>query len=388
MGTTPQTFTARQLAEILGRNQGPELFFQQPFATLTSPVIPKVINLNRPLERIHIVWRGRVQIATANFTTIASEAPQTIIQRIRLTGLHRRYGALAPIDISGATAFAYTRLFRLRTSSLYITTGGITTRQADPSVPFQQVGTTFGNIGTYDLEVHYDIPLIPILNVGSESEISTVPFLFQQADWQDTLQLQLFFGDATSFGTPGTAVTTFSAFGSGSGSPLVSIFSNYEILGPLANSVSPAVVVRNEQTITTVTSVANNVRLLLMQKQKTGNILIKSGTLLTGSSAGVSVFGALQDTMLDLTQVVVDNKPVRNNFNNFAQKEYAGYVFGTALPQGYLNFPFQDSMSPYTYFRGDLLAGGSTFEVDSNILTANANNAVGIIQEQVIGDPQ
>ena len=385
MGSSPQTFSSRQLAEILGRNQGPELFFQQAFSTLTSPVIPKVINLNRPLERIHIVWRGRVQIATANFTTVAAEAPQTIIQRIRLTGLHRRYGALAPIDLTGATAFAYTKLFRLRTSSLIING----TRQADPGVPFAQVGTVFGNIATYDLEIHYDLPLLPILNIGSESEIATVPFLFQQADWQDTLQLQLFFGDATSFGTPGTAVTTFSAFGSGSGSPLVSIFANYEILGPLANSVSPAVVVRNEQTITAgVTSVANNVRLLLMQKQKTTNIVVKSGTLLTGSSAGVSVFGTIVDNMLDLTQVVVDNKPIRNNFNNFAQKEYAGYVFGTVLPGGYLNFPFLDSMSPYTYFRGDLLAGGSTYEVDSNVLTANAQNAVAIVQEQVIGDPQ
>ena len=94
MGTSPKQFSARDLASILGRNQGPELFFQQTFATLQSPVIPKNLNVNRPLERIHIVWRGRVTIAGANFTAVAAEAPQTIIQRIRLVGTHQRFGSL------------------------------------------------------------------------------------------------------------------------------------------------------------------------------------------------------------------------------------------------------------------------------------------------------
>jgi hypothetical protein len=372
------------LAQILGRNQGPELFFQQAFAALSAPIIPKNINLNRPLERIHLVWRGRVVIGVANFTAVAAEAPQTIIQRIRLTGTHRKFGALVPIDISGATAFAWARLTRQKTSSLYING----TKQAEPSVPFAQTLANFGNTGTYDLEIHYDIPLGPVLPTGSE--LSIVPFLYQQQDWSDTLQLQIFFGDATSFGTPGgTTTTTFTAFGSGAGTPTVSVFTNYEILGPLANNVPSGICIRNEQNATgVVTAVANNVRLLLLQKQKTTFVNVKTGTLLTGSSAGVSVFGALSDTMLEMTQLIVDNKPIRNNFNNFAAKEYGGFVFDTTLPQGYLTFPFDDSMNPLTFYRGDLLAGGSNFEIDTNIATANANNACLIVQEQVYGDPQ
>ena len=154
------------LAQLFGRNQGPELFFQQPFTALTSPVIPKPLNINRPLERIHIIWRGRVVIGTAAISPVASEAPQTIIQRVRLTGTHRKYGSLTLLDMSGASIFALSRLFNQRSCSLYINT----TRQPEPTVPFQQVAATFGNVATYDLEIHYIIPMFPILPPSAGSQ--------------------------------------------------------------------------------------------------------------------------------------------------------------------------------------------------------------------------
>lgn len=373
----------RALGAIMGRYQAPELVFQQPFTALTSPIIPRNINLTRPLESLKIVWRGRVVITVANFTAVASEAPQTIIQRIRLTGTHRQFNQLAPIDISGATAFAWARITQVRSNSLIING----TRQADPGMPFQQVGATFGNTGTYDLEIHYDVPLTPFLPLSSR--IALIPFLYYPQDWADTLQLQLFFGDNTSFGTPGTAVTAFTAFGSGAGSPTVSIFANYCLLGPLANSISSAVAVRNEFTIVggPVAAVSNAQRLTLLQKQRTNFVLFKAGTLLTGSSAGVQVYGALQDTMLDRTVILLDNKPVRNNQANFSQKEYLGRMFNTIVPGGYNGFTFVESGNPLTMYRGDLIPGGSTFELDSDVLLAAANQATSIVQEQVFGNP-
>lgn len=384
MSTTPKQFTSRDLASILGRNQGPELFFQQPFTAGQSPIIPKNINVNRPLERLHIVWRGRVTIAGANYTNVAAESPQTILARVRLTGQHKRYGSLTPIDVSGATLFALPYLTRhTRGSSLYI--NGV--RQPSLNVPLSQAPATFGNIGTYDIEIHYNIPVGPLLPEGSK--ISTVPFLFLDSDWGDTLQLQLFFGDQTSFGTPaGGTTVAFSAFGSGGGSPLVTIETNYEILGPLAKQIATAVLVRSEQLqIAPLGANGNNVRIQLLQKQKTTNLIFKTGTLLTGSGAGVSVFGSMSDNVLDFTQMVVDNKPIKNIFNNFALKEYSGFAFDTVLPGGYNLFTFLDSQNPLTYYRGDLLAGGSTFELDSNVVGGGANVAAQVMQEQVIGDP-
>ncbi len=80
MAADAQQFSPRDVASIIGRNQGPEQFFQQPFAALTSPIIPKNLNVNRPCERISIQWKGRVTITVANYTAIAAESPQTIFR--------------------------------------------------------------------------------------------------------------------------------------------------------------------------------------------------------------------------------------------------------------------------------------------------------------------
>ena len=378
-------FSRRAVASLLGRYQGPELFFQQPFVALTSPIIARNINLTRPLDSIKLVWRGRVVVAVANYAAVAAEAPQTIIQRIRLSGTHRLYNQLVPIDISGATAFAWARLYQSQGSTLIINGA----RQPELSVPLAQLAATFGNIATYDLEIHYHIPLGPQLHPSSR--IAGIPFCYLPQDWADSLQLQIFFGDATSFGTlGGGGTTTFTAFGSGAGSPSVSIYCNYLILGPLANSIQAAVTVRNEQTTVgqSAAAIAAGVRLSLLQKQKTTNVVVKSGTMLAGTSSGVQVYATLADTILERTQIVLDNKPVRNNSNNFAAKEFIARQFNTVYPGGYLGFSFIDSMNPLTYFRGDQVPGGSTFELDSDIATAGATQSFSLIQEQVFGTPR
>ncbi len=75
--------TPRALFSILGRNQGPELFYRLPFNPLDATPIPKNINLTRPMERLHIVWRGHVSITGANYLAVAAEAPATIIQNVK-----------------------------------------------------------------------------------------------------------------------------------------------------------------------------------------------------------------------------------------------------------------------------------------------------------------
>lgn len=374
--------------KTVSRYQGPELFSVVNFAALGNVIVPRQLNLNRPAESIKLHWRGRVVLGVANIAPIASEAPQTIIQRIKITGTHAKFNQQTPLDMTGASVFAYARLFQTRGSSLLITNGaGAQTRQGELGVPLQQVGATFGNTGTYDLEIVYDIPLSPLLGPGDA--VQTTPYLWYPQDWADTIQMQLLFGDGTSFGTLGTTTVTFSSFGSGAGTPTVSIFVNYAILGPLANAFSSAVVIRNEQ-ITVggpVAAIANNVRLAILQKNRTLNVVLKTGTVLTGTSVGVQVFASLLDNLLDATQIIVDNKPIRNNFNNFAAKEYVGRQFNTVYPQGYINFTFVDSLNPVSLLHGELIPGGSTFELDSNVLTATANQAFALIQEQVFGDP-
>lgn len=380
--------TARQIASLLGRNQGPEFFFQQPWTALNNVVIPKAINLNRPLERLHLVWQGRISVATANIAPVYPESVQNLLQTIKLTGTHAAFKAITPINLTGADAFAWPKLFKSRGATIYV--NGARSENLDIPAGFPTgtgfLGTTAGS--PYDVEIHFIIPLTPVLPVAAK--VALVPFLYQQKDWGDTLQLFLTFADQTALGTIGTSVVTFSAFGSNTGTPQLFLFTNYEILGALAESISSAVVIRNTQNVpqAQITGAASTLqRLQLLQKQKTTNVLLKSGALAAGTSPGVSVYSALSDVIFQQTQLIADNKPVRNNFLNSAYKEYQAYSFDARWPQGYFDFSFLDSMNPLTAYPADQLAGGSVFELDSQILTGGATNFAEVIQEMYLGVP-
>ncbi len=377
---------SRVARAVLGRYQGPEQFATTTHTgAVTQTVIPKNLSMNRPLAFLWLRWKGRVVIAGANFSAVAAEAPQTIINRIIVQGTFKGT-SLTPINLSGATAYAYARMFGIRGSSSYIGT----TRQAELSSPLAQTLANFGNTGTYDLDIWYAIPTFPIVSASSRAQ-NIVPYLWQPADWADTLQVTLNFGDQTSFGTPaGMTTTTFTAFGSGAGSPTCEIYTEYAILGPLRAGFRTAAVVRNENSINSgVTALATNVRIMQLQKQKTTNVIVKSGVQLTGTTSGVSVFASLNDTTLETTQIIVDNKPIRNNRSNLASKESIGYKFTTIEPQGYLPFSFIDSQSARTAFRADLpsvVGSGSDFGLYSDIIAANANTVINVIQEMIFAD--
>lgn len=371
---------------VLGRYQGPEFFASTTHTgVVTQTLIPKNLSMNRPLAFLWLRWKGRVVIAGANYSAVAAEAPQSIINKIIVQGTFKGT-SLTPISISGATAYALTRLFGIRGSSSYIGT----TRQAELTSPLAQTLANFGNTGTYDLDIWYCIPTFPIVS-GSSRAQNQVPYLWQPADWADSLQVTLQLGDNTSFGTPaGMTTVTYTAFGSGSGSPTVEIYTEYSILGPLRAGFRTACLVRNENQITSgVTSLASNVRLMPLQKQKTTNVILKSGINLTGVTSGVNVFASLNDTTMERTQILVDNKPVRNNLSNLASKESIGYKFTTIEPQGYLPFSFIDSQSARTAFRADLpsvVGSGSDFGLYTDIIAANANNVINVIQEMIFAD--
>lgn len=380
----------RAARAYLGRFQGPEFFASTTHTgVVTQTLIPKNLSMNRPLAFLWLRWRGRVVIGVANYTAVAAEAPQSIINRIIVQGTFKGT-SLTPISLSGATAYAYARMFGIRGSSSYITTGGVTTRQAELTVPLAQAGANFGNTATYDLDIWYCIPTFPIVS-GSSRAQNIVPYLWQPADWADSLQVTLQLGDDTSFGTKaGGTTVAYTAFGSGAGSPTVEIYTEYAILGPLRAGFRTACVVRNENSITSgVTALATNVRLQPLQKQKTTNVILKSGVNLTGVTSGVNVFASLNDTTLENTQILVDNKPVRNNRSNLASKESIGYKFTTVEPQGYLPFSFIDSQSARTAFRADLpsvVGSGSDFGLYTDIVAANANTVINVIQEMLFAD--
>lgn len=372
-------------AASVGRFQGPELFFSQDvnLATPSTLNVPRPLNLNRPAEGMSIILKGRIAVTAANMATVAPEAVQNLLQEILLNGTHRQYGNLTPIRLSGSTVFAMQKLVQGFNSDVIV--NGV--RQVDLGRPIVSIfpGTTASS--PYDFIVVYNVPFGPQMGIGQSTKRDLASYLYQPADWGDTLQLQLRFGDATALGTLGGATVAFTAFGSGAGLPNVAIHLNYSVLGPFANALKTGVVIRQQQQfLGTFATAALSQRLSQLQKQITTGVLLKTGTTQT-TTGGVNTFATLVDTLLDRTQIVVDNKPVRNNQSNFVMKAYLQRMFDTVIPAGYFPLSFVDGQNAQLSYRGDGLAGGSTYEIFSDILTSGGTQQIDMVQEMIYGGP-
>lgn len=360
-----------------------------PIAAGGTSLINRNVSLQRPLTEIIIRGLYRVTIATANIASPTAESPQNFLNRIRVFGTWRN-GQQVPWDISGATAFVGRRIFQLRGNSLFLdSTSGAGTaevRQPEPSIPFGQVAATFGNIGTYDIEVFYSLPCAPFIP-QSVRATNTPRFWWLPEDWLDSLQLQLSFGDATSFGGI-AANTTITNFGSGAGTGVFEVYFKYGQLGKLRGTYQSAIMIRNEQNIVggSVGAIGNLIQLIPLSKQKTTNVIVKTGQVQQGTSGAAFVFSTLTDLMLDTTQIVVDNKIIRNVYSNRAEKESLGDQWDTVVPQGYFLFSFMGSGNPRSAFRGDnpaVVGPGAQFAVVTNVITPGAHPAASVIQEQI-----
>ena len=118
---TPAQFRAalEASASVLGRYTGPELFFQQNVALTAAGGaqtvnLPRTLNLNRPVSDIFISLRGRITVTVGPYTAVAPEALQNLVQNIQIQGIHKDFGNLTPIKLSGATAFIWPALTQAR----------------------------------------------------------------------------------------------------------------------------------------------------------------------------------------------------------------------------------------------------------------------------------
>lgn len=392
---SPAEFQRQQVAAAtqLARFSWPELWFQQQTAitstggsTIVSPGIP--LNLTRPIESLTLLLSFRVTVSVAPFTAVAPEAPQNFLQRIQLQGNHKDYGGITPFNVTGATTYALGRQFQLETGGgnyLISKNGGALTRANQPGRPF--VSSFDGAVGTHDIIVAYHVPFGPSLAPGQAVRKQSTNYLLQPLDWGNTLQLQAFLGDATSFGDNTGATTVFAGFG-GTGNPNLQVFANYSLLGTFQNKMQRSgVIMRNEQQLNNQTATGTAVLLSQLAHQITTSILLKSGSIQTVLSAGVDTLASLSDLMLEATQLQVDNKALRNNISNFTQKAYAERMFNTISPSGYFPISFVDGGGSLLAYRGDKLPGGSQWNLVSNVITAGAAQRLRMLQEYCLGGP-
>jgi len=377
-------------ASVLGRFTGPELFFQQNVALTGAggPLtvnLPRTLNLNRPVADIFLSLRGRLTVTVGPYTAVAPEALQNLVQNIQIQGIHKDYGNLTPINLSGATAFMWPALFQPRGNGTSIINGVY--QQFPAGRPM--VSNFSGAVGTHDFILVLRLPVGPMLGQGQAVKRQYTNFMWMANDWADSLQTQIRFGDATALGDTTGATAAFTAFGSATGQPVMALHLNYSLLTQFAGLVRSGVVIRTEQpTAQQQTALTTNAVLQTLQKQITPNVLLKTGTIQTaGLTAGIDTLATLDDLQMDRTQITVDNKPVRNNQDNIVFKADMEAYWSTLLAQGYFLMSFVEGQNALLSYRGDGLAGGSQFQLQSDVIAASANNRQRFIQEMIYGGP-
>ena len=377
---------ARDLRRYTGRFTGPQQFDNFNFTALASRIIPKPMPLAQPLSHIMIEWKGRVVIATANFTSVDPESVLNIIQNVQWTGTHATLSNQTPWNGPFATLFKLMKLYGIKGNDVYINTVRLTDDTLSNGIPT----ATFGNTGTYDIDIICTVPVYPF-GVG---DAQSMLYCYNEQAWGQTLNMRYTLGDATAFGVPGTATTTFTAFGSGSGSPSINVSLVYASLGPLAGRIGQAVCIRNWQAINSVLqSNTSTIRLALLQNQRTLDVVVKTGTLGSGRTAGIYTLSALSDTIMEQTLLRKNNTQIRNLYNNSTTKSFYGWRMMTVQPIGYLGLFFDDGYSEtnsFAAYEGDnpaILPSGAQFDVASQIVGAAGTNTGEVVQEYLIGHP-
>lgn len=356
------------------RLQGPNFFQNLTFAQNTE-VIP-VGDLTRPkwLWGLLCEFKGRVAVATAAATNVLAEAPQSLINYIKVEGQHKTLGNRTIFYLRGPSAMQLVNLYG-RGRTLTLNNGGIVPNAANLAV------------GNYDFDMAFIIPFPPQGIPLSQQAM----FMLKTEDWK-TLQIRVAFGDPTALVTTiGTAVFSFSAFGSATGSPVFTINTIEPQLGSFRNSINPALVRRSWQDVTTPLTAASGTDLLLAPLT-TGYryraATFKQMTVATARSAGVVVAAqnGLSDGLVTRELVKLDQALIRNPFNTFAAKEWTGYASEFSQPTGYALTEFCEGGDIRTAFPAHRLTPSNRFEFRGDVVAA-ANQQGELIEEYIEGNP-
>lgn len=384
----------QNLSEIY-RPAGPkQILLAQPWTSGGSLTLTQQVDLSLPIRGIRIVFKGRVVIGTAGFTTANPEGFLNLISSIIIQGTNaRQQGNLTLWNADLASLFMIQNFFAYRGAAFYsINSGSGEVELAPPTMPMPATYAPITATGTYDFRIVLDIPFHPFQSNGFGKEPLTVPqFLVRNEEWKDSLQIVIGMGaqaGAGATGVLGTAaggtVITFSAYGSGSGTPTIDFYSLPVLMGTtLKDQILPGVISRVSTPITTaMQNAGTGVALLNMQKQPTPRVFFKQGV-----STVSPAFSSLTDTNVTALGIQLgQNRNVRNVLDIFSHKLQQADVYSRDLIQGYTMFDFMDQGNPDSAYSGQDIGDGATLQVTGNV-TGVANALALMIQEQVLQQP-
>src|ERR1700722_3284715 len=291
--------------------------------------LSQVVDLSLPIRGIRIKYQGRLVVGTLAMTSANPKGFLNLLSNIVIQGTNARQKGnvtLWACDLS--TINGALHLVNSGRASYYsINSGTGETQVSQPATPWPTDNSTFGPTGTYDYRILIDIPFHPFSVQANGNHPHWVPaFLVRNEEWKDSLQLQFTFaavptGAATPgpLGTPAaTSTLTFTAYGSGTGTPTLDVYSLPIVMGlDLKDGVFPGILSRVSTAINTILQNAGNgVTLLNMQKQPTTRVFVK-----TGVGTAPPAMTALSDTNVSAIGILLGaNRNVRNVVDDFAHK--------------------------------------------------------------------
>lgn len=386
----------KSLSEMY-RPIGPKLITANiPWSSGGSAAIVQQTDLSLPIRGIRLVFRGRLVIGTAAFTSGNPEGYLNLISNIKIQGTNsRQKGNLTLYDIDLATMFTMCHLFAQRGHGYFTLNSGTgETLVPTPTTPFPANGATgYFNVatGTYDFRIVQDFPFHPFKSNSFGKQPLVIPgFLVRNEEWKDSLQILLTFGAqaGNSTGALGvaaaTTTVTFTAYGSGAGTPTIDLYSLPVQMGlDLKDSVVPGVVSRVSTPYNTILqSAGTNVSLVNMQKQPTPRVISKFGT-----STVAPFFATLSDTNVTQLGVLLGgNRNVRNKVDIFSHKNQQADIYDRDMIQGYIVQDFIENGNPDSAFPGQDVGDGATFQQIADVV--GVANGFGLtVQEQMLHLP-
>lgn len=379
------------------RDQGPEVEQSLAMANTTQPSTPTSLRTDRKIKFFSLHCRGRITngAGVAGYRTgpsLLGTPLFSLLQQITIRGQHLRYGAQTPVQVTGETMAEYMAIVYPNyqpTFAVSVNGGALTKSGA--------LGTAAA--ATNDFDFVLPIPLYPPDLAGGDIAF----YCLHGPDWPGNLYMDVKVADPTALGVTlaslgnGGAIT---AFGSATGNGNIEINSERPLISKdFMAKIRPAVLFRvsnAQQPTATVSGVSGSGLKLadLVVGKDTTRIFVKAGTALAGTSAGVTTFGSLSDTILTRTFFSMDSRNLRFQGPNgdSVLQDYMGRTYGRVIPAGYRVIDFvsmtgPSPANPKANFGSSKLTAARKFELDADV-TAAANQIAEVIQEMLLGRPQ
>lgn len=344
----------------------PEPFEDIPFTVLTEQTTVREIPKEKWISGFLLEFEGRVTVTVADAGPVHPEAPQSLIELIRLEGQHKSLGQREIFRLRGSTAVEYANIYA-GGRALSLNDGGLD-----------------GAVASYDFRIFYMVSA----TLEALSPAQQVFYMLKGDDWR-TLSLRLSFGDRSSLFDAATGTVAFTAFGSATGAPRVRVHLLRPLMRNARNAIIPAIVHRSFRELTGVMT-ASNLTDAFIAELNIGklyrSLLIKTGVIATTAppSAGVNVFASLSDDIMTRPKLKLDGKIIRDAFDWRASKEYSAWAYNRTQRVGYHLYDFAEQHDIAQAFPAQGLTRDRRFELHGD-LTAAANQRAELIETEIEG---